>query len=72
MEFCGDAAIRVWSADGKARGARAVNDALLTKVACSADGVACSADGKVVVSRDYAGKTIAWDGVKIAVLRGLN
>jgi len=57
-----DAAIRVWSADGKARGASPANDALLTKVACSAD-------GKVVVAGDYEGKAIGWDGGKMAVLR---
>ena len=58
-----DATIRVWSADGKARGASPVHDALLTKVACSAD-------GKIVAAGDYAGKVIAWDGAKVAVLRG--
>jgi WD40 repeat protein len=58
-----DSIIRVWAADGKARGAASANDALLTKVAASAD-------GKLFVAGDYDGKVIVWDGAKIAVLRG--
>jgi WD40 repeat protein len=57
-----DSTIRMWSADGKARGASPANDALLTKVACSPD-------GKVAIGGDYAGKVIAWDGAKVTVLR---
>jgi hypothetical protein len=58
-----DSAIRAWSADGKARGASAANDALLTKVAASSD-------GKLTIAGDYNGKVIAWDGAKTVVLRG--
>ena len=54
--------IRVWSADGKARGASPVSEASLTKIACSFD-------GKVVVAGDYAGKVIAWDGAKVTAIR---
>ena len=59
-----DYVIRIWGADGKPRGAASpVNDALLTKVASSAD-------GKLFVAGDYQGKVILWDGAKIAMLRG--
>src|ERR1017187_209428 len=58
-----DAAIRAWSADGKARGASPPNDALLTRVAVSAD-------GKLAIAGDYAGKVMVWDGAKMSVLRG--
>jgi WD40 repeat protein len=56
-----DSTIRAWSADGKARGASPVNDALLTKVA--------ALGGKLVVAGDYNGKVIVWDGAKVTVLR---
>jgi WD40 repeat protein len=58
-----DSTIRVWSADGKARGASAANDALTTKVAASSD-------GKLAIAGDYNGKVIVWDGVKTVVVRG--
>jgi WD40 repeat protein len=59
-----DAVIRVWGADGKPRGAASpVNDALLTRVAASAD-------GKLLVAGDYQGRVILWDGARTAVLRG--
>ena len=58
-----DSTIRAWSADGKARGASAANDALLTKVAASSD-------GKLTIAGDYNGKVIVWDGAKTVVLRG--
>ena len=57
-----DSTIRAWSADGKARGASAANDALLTKVAASFD-------GKLAIAGDYNGKVIVWDGAKVTVLR---
>ncbi len=57
-----DSTIRVWGADGKARGASAANDGLLTKVAASAD-------GKLAIAGDYNGKVIVWDGAKVTVLR---
>ena len=59
-----DSVIRIWGADGKPRGnASPPNDALLTKVAASAD-------GKLVLAGDYQGKVIVWDGAKATVLRG--
>jgi WD40 repeat protein len=58
-----DSVIRVWGADGKARAASAASDALLTKVAASAD-------GKLFLAGDYQGKVIVWDGSKTDVLRG--
>uniref|UniRef100_Q01WH2 WD-40 repeat protein n=1 Tax=Solibacter usitatus (strain Ellin6076) TaxID=234267 RepID=Q01WH2_SOLUE len=58
-----DSTIRAWSADGKARGASAANDALLTKVAVSSD-------GKLTIAGDYNGKVIVWDGATTVVLRG--
>jgi WD40 repeat protein len=59
-----DSIIRTWGADGKPRGnASPVNDALLTKVAASAD-------AKLFVAGDYQGKVILWDGSKPVVLRG--
>jgi WD40 repeat protein len=57
-----DSVIRTWGADGKARGnASPANDALLTKVAASAD-------AKLFVAGDYQGKVILWDGNKAAVM----
>jgi WD40 repeat protein len=56
-----DSVIRVWGADGKPRGnASPANDALLTKVAASAD-------GKLFIAGDYQGKLIVWDGAKLTV-----
>jgi WD40 repeat protein len=58
-----DSVIRIWGADGKPRGgASAKNDALLTKVAASAD-------GKVFVAGDYQGRVIVWDGEKTVAAR---
>lgn len=57
-----DSTIRLWSADGKPRGAAPANDALLTKVAASAD-------GKTAIAGDYNGKVMLWDGAKVSVLR---
>jgi WD40 repeat protein len=59
-----DSTIRVWSADGKARGASPADDALLTKVAASPD-------GKLAIAGDYDGKVMVWDGTKLSVLRGI-
>ena len=58
-----DSFIRIWSADGKARGASTADDVLLTKVAASSD-------GKLFVAGDYAGKVLLWDGSKVSYLRG--
>jgi WD40 repeat protein len=58
-----DSALRIWGVDGKPRGtASPVNDALLTKVAASAD-------AKLFVAGDYRGKVTLWDGAKVSVLR---
>jgi WD40 repeat protein len=57
-----DSRIRVWGPDGKPRGASPANDALLTKVASSAE-------SKLVVAGDYAGKVVIWDGSKVSALR---
>jgi mono/diheme cytochrome c family protein len=58
-----DSTIRIWGGDGKQNGASAGNDALLTKVAVSGD-------GKTIFAGDYSGKVLAWDGAKLALLRG--
>ncbi len=50
-----DSTIRVWSADGKALAASQAFDALLTKVAVSAD-------GKLAIAGDYLGQIRIWDG----------
>jgi WD40 repeat protein len=58
-----DSVIRVWGADGKPKGgASAKNEALLTKVAASAD-------GKLFVAGDYQGRVIVWDGNRTSELR---
>jgi hypothetical protein len=58
-----DSVIRVWGADGKPRGgASAKNEALLTKVAASAD-------GKLFVAGDYQGRVIVWDGKGLPTLQ---
>ncbi len=50
-----DSTIRIWSADGKPKGASAASDALLTKVAVSCD-------GKLAIAGDYQGRIVIWDG----------
>jgi len=50
-----DATIRTWSADGKPRGASPPVQAMLTKVAGSAD-------GKLLIAGDYSGSLRIWDG----------
>ena len=54
-----DCAIRIWSADGKARSASPPAEALLTKVAVSFD-------GKLAIAGDYQGQIVIWDGQKAA------
>ncbi|MBS1857105.1 MAG: hypothetical protein JST11_17170 [Acidobacteria bacterium] len=56
-----DNTIRIWSADGKPRGASPPDASLLNKVACSFD-------GKLVIAGDYAGRLLAWDGAKLTPL----
>lgn len=52
-----DNAIRIWSADGKAKSASPPGDTLLTKVAVSFD-------GKLAIAGDYQGRLVIWDGQK--------
>jgi hypothetical protein len=56
-----DAAIRIWGADGKPRGASQPGAALLTKVAASFD-------GKLVLAGDYEGQVEVWDGKQLTKL----
>ncbi len=56
-----DSTIRVWSADGKPKGAGPANAALLTKVAVSVD-------GKLAIAGDYQGELVLWDGAKAATV----
>jgi len=56
-----DSTIRVWSADGKPRGASQAFDALLTKVAVSPD-------GSLAIAGDYQGQLRIWDGRTASVL----
>jgi WD40 repeat protein len=58
-----DSTIRVWSADGKAKGASPKADALLTKVAASFD-------GKLIIAGDYRGRLQLWDGKQLTYLCG--
>jgi WD40 repeat protein len=58
-----DSTIRTWTADGKPKAASPVNDALLTKIAVSAD-------AKLIVAGDYQGKVLVWDGAKLSTLHG--
>jgi WD40 repeat protein/mono/diheme cytochrome c family protein len=52
-----DSTVRVWTADGKPKGASPISDALLTKVTSSAD-------GKLAIAGDYKGRLLLWDGQK--------
>ncbi len=52
-----DRTLRVWSSDGKPKGAGTPDDALLTKVAAGYD-------GKQVIAGDYEGRVQIWDGQK--------
>jgi hypothetical protein len=53
-----DATIRLWTADGKPKGATPPSEALLTKVTASAD-------GKLAIAGDYHGRLLLWDGRKV-------
>jgi WD40 repeat protein len=56
-----DSAIRIWSADGKAKSASPPAETLLTKVAVSFD-------GKLAIAGDYQGRIVIWDGQKAVTL----
>ena len=56
-----DSIIRIWSADGSAKGASTKAEALLTKVAASFD-------GKLVIAGDYHGRLALWDGKQLSYL----
>ncbi len=56
-----DSIIRIWSADGAAKGASAKADALLTKVTASFD-------GKLAIAGDYQGRIAIWDGKQLSYL----
>jgi hypothetical protein len=56
-----DRVLRMWSSEGKAKGASAPDDVLLTKVAG-----AC--DGKLAIAGDYDGRLLVWDGRKTATV----
>jgi hypothetical protein len=56
-----DSTIRIWSADGKPKGAAPASTALLTKVAASYD-------GKLTIAGDYQGNLVIWDGSKAAIV----
>jgi len=56
-----DSTVRIWSADGKPKGASPPNPALLTKVAVSSD-------GKLSIAGDYQGNLVIWDGVKLVTI----
>jgi WD40 repeat protein len=55
-----DSTIRIWSADGAAKGASPKAEALLTKVAATFD-------GKLFVAGDYRGRLVLWDGKQLSV-----
>jgi WD40 repeat protein len=55
-----DSFIRIWSADGTAKGASTKADALLTKVTASFD-------GKLAIAGDYKGRLVFWDGKQLTV-----
>jgi len=50
-----DSTVRIWGADGKAKGASPAADALLTKVAASSD-------GKLAIAGDYQGRLMVCSG----------
>ena len=56
-----DSIIRIWSADGAAKGASTKAEALLTKVAASFD-------GKLAIAGDYRGRVALWDGKQLSYL----
>jgi hypothetical protein len=56
-----DSAIRVWSADGKAKSSSPRAEELLTKVTVSFD-------GKLAIAGDYQGRIVIWDGQKAVTL----
>ena len=56
-----DRTIRIWSSEGKPKGAAAPGDALLTKVAAAFD-------GKLTIAGDYNGRVLLWDGKKTFTL----
>jgi len=56
-----DSTIRIWSADGAAKGASTKAEALLTKVAASFD-------GKLFIAGDYRGRVALWDGKQLSYL----
>jgi len=60
-----DSTTRIWSADGKPKGASAKYDALLTKVAASWN-------GKLIVAGDYSGRIQIWDGQKSSTVSTLS
>ena len=52
-----DSTVRIWSADGKPKGASPAASALLTKVAVSCD-------SNLAIAGDYLGNLLIWDGGK--------
>lgn len=56
-----DSIIRIWSADGAAKGASSKDAALLTKVTASFD-------GKLAIAGDYRGQIALWDGKQLTYL----
>ena len=58
-----DSVIRIWSADGAAKGASTKAESLLTRVAASFD-------GRLVIAGDYRGRLQLWDGKQLTFLSG--
>jgi hypothetical protein len=56
-----DRTIRIWTTDGKPKSASAPAQALLTKVAASAD-------SKLAIAGDSEGNVLLWDGAKLATV----